>query len=150
MGLAHVITLDRTGTPDACMVAASAFALEKALASFAERFQRCQEFQSAIEPELKNLGYYVVAEDTCRSPNTTFVYKKHAITDLLKLNDNNIYCGLGSACGSHATGVSKSLKNFVYPLEYRGSSPHDFIRFSQWGEYGKMEAKSVIDTLRKT
>jgi len=140
---------DRTGTPDACMVAASAFALEKALASFKERFQRCQEFQSTIEPELKNLGYYVVAEDTCRSPNTTFVHKKDAITNLLKLNNNNIYCGLGSACGSHATGVSKSLKNFVYPLEYRGFSPHDFMRISQWGEYGKKEAKKVIDVLRK-
>ena len=141
---------DRTGTPDACMVAASAFALEKALTSFKERFQRCQEFQSTIEPELKSLGYYVVAEDTCRSPNTTFIHKKGAINDLLKLNNSNIYCGLGSACGSHATGVSKSLKNFVYPLEYKTSSPHDFIRMSQWGEYGKKEAKKVIDVLRKT
>lgn len=139
---------DRTGTPDAAMVGASVFALESALRTLGERYQRSKEFQSYIEPELKNLGYFIIAQDTIRSPNTTFVYKKDAVNDLFKLNNKNIYCGLGSACGSHATGVSKSLKNFVYPQEYIRSSPHDFLRISQWGEYGKKEAKKVINILR--
>lgn len=141
---------DRTGTPDAVLVGASVFALESALGSLKERYQRSQEFQSYIEPELKNLGYHVLAENTTRSPNTTFVYKPNAVEDLFKLNNKNIYCGLGSACGSHATGVSKSLKNFTYPEEYVFSSPHDFLRISQWGDYGKKEAKKVIDVLRKS
>lgn len=136
---------DRTGTPDANMVATSAFALEFALKSLSERFQRSFEFQKHIESSIENDQFEIVEKSSIRSPNTTFVHKKNCINEILNLNSKNIYCGLGSACGSHATGISTSLQSFE---KYKKCSPHDFMRISQWGEYGIKEAKYFLEQLR--
>lgn len=133
--------MDRPGTMSVGEISATAVALEQALISIPERTARCLEFKKELEIGLQELGYTIVGGKE-RLPNTTFVHKKGAIEDLLKLEEAKIYVGLGSACGSMASGLSGSVR----ALGYTGTN-QDFLRFSNWS-YGATEAKQIINILK--
>jgi cysteine desulfurase len=131
---------DRTGTPDVAGVAASAFALEESLKTLNQRKTNAIDFRTIIESGLKERGWNIVGEDYFRSPFVSFVQKEaEGIYKLLALNHRNIFCGLGSACGSNAAGLSPTLIG----LGFKGH-PHDFMRISQSGQYNKKDAEFFL------
>jgi cysteine desulfurase len=137
--------MDRPGTPDVGAVLGTAIALENAIETLDERIQKSSEFQKYLEAELKSLNYTVIAENHKRTSMTSYVHNaSRAMNDLFKLNENNIYCGIGSACGSITSGLSQSISS----LGFKGM-PSDFIRISQFGNYGKAEASTIINILAK-
>lgn len=144
-GLGSRYFMDRPGTLDVGSIVGTACALELALETLEERIDKATKFQTYLEAELKSLGYTIVAENHKRSAMTTYAYSPtRAMNDLYKLNNNKIYCGIGSACGSIASGLSPSISS----LGYKGQ-PSDFIRISQFGYYGEAEAKYLINLLKK-
>lgn len=135
--------MDRTGTLDPISIAATAVALENALDTLEYRIENCRKFKEKLEKELELLGWHIVAKNSERSPNTTFLnFPEKALQTLVKLNENKIYIGVGSACGSSATGLSPSIK----ALGYSGN-PSDFIRISQWGEYDDKDAEYILNKI---
>lgn len=136
--------MDRTGTLDVGAIVATAEALEVALETLDERMDLSKKFQNYLEQELKSLRYEIVAENHKRSSMVTYAYNpSRAMNDLFKLNNKQIYCGIGSACGSITSGLSPS----VAALGYKGI-PSDFIRISQFGYYGEAEAKYLINIIK--
>lgn len=137
---------DRTGTPDVASIAATAFALEEAINTIEIRNKNSIEFKQELENGLLSRGWDIVCKNSNRIQSTTFAYLEGwALSKLISLSNNGIYCGLGSACGSHSSGLSHSLK----ALNYSGTSS-DFMRISQFGEYTSEDAKyflSILDTL---
>lgn len=138
--------MDRPGTPDVASIAATAVSLEEAVKTMQERHQRTIEFRNILEPELKNMGFSIIAENANRCPNTTFVHMPNGqgMLNMLKLGEHGIHVGLGSACGSAATGPSLLMSKLGHT-----DSSHSYMRISQFGEYGKKEAQLFLDTLRK-
>lgn len=137
--------LDRTGTPDVAGAVATSVALEDALETLDARRQKMTEFQTTLEGGLEEKGYKIIGKDAVRSPNTTFVnIPNKAMKALMDLGDKGIYAGLGSACGSIHTDKSPLLR----ALKLNGGI-HDYIRFSQWGNYAAAEAKDVLKILEK-
>jgi cysteine desulfurase len=138
--------LDRSGTPDAAGIVATAAALEDAVNTMEERTQNMVDFRDVIESGLLNLGFDIIGKDEERVPNTTFVKLGNGLgmKMLLQLGQNGIHVGLGSACGS----MYASSSPLMDKLGIDGS-PHDFMRISQFGEYGKKEANIFIDTFNK-
>ena len=137
--------LDRSGTPDVAGIVATSTALEETLFNMPENLAKCREFQSALEERLENMCLTILCKNSPRVPSTTFVhipgYGMHLLLDLSK---EGIIVGLGSACNSLNTGASLSIR----ALEgYKDSGPHDFIRISQKGQYGKKEALLVADKI---
>lgn len=144
-GLGSRYFMDRPGTLDVGSIVGTSYALELALETLEERIDKATKFQTYLEAELKSLGYTIVAENHKRSAMTTYAYSPtRAMNDLYKLNNNKIYCGIGSACGSITSGLSPSISS----LGYKGQ-PSDFIRISQFGYYGEAEAKYLINLLKK-
>ena len=70
---------------------------------------------------------------------------------MLELGDVAVYgchVGLGSACGSMYSGGSYTMNSIGRP-----SNGQEYIRISQWGNYGKEEANYVLTRIhnaRKT
>lgn len=136
---------DRSGTPDVAGAVATAVALEEALSTLDNRTMTMQAFQSTLENGLDKMGIEIIAKDAVRSPNTTFVHlPQKGIASLFKLGEQGIQVGLGSACGSMHAGNSPLMK----ALGRKGTS-HDFLRISQWGEYGEEDAKYLLTQLQK-
>jgi cysteine desulfurase len=137
--------MDRCGTPDVAAIVATAEALEDELMSMPERLDKMREFQSELEPGLEELGCEIIAKDANRVPNTTFLKlpKPMAMEVLLGLSQEGIYVGLGSACGSMHTDSP-----LMAALKRKGSLS-DFIRISQHGDYGRVEARLVIDKIKQ-
>ncbi len=134
---------DRTGTPDVAAVAATAEALKEALENLKERTEKSKIFQKTIEEGMIKRDWEIVSNKAQRSPNTTFGYlPSKAMIKLINLSNKGIYCGLGSACGSHSSGLSPSIRS----LGYEGVA-HDFMRISQAGFYGKEEAEYFLQKL---
>jgi len=137
--------LDRSGTPDAASVAATAVALEEAVRTLPERQANMKDFRDTLETGLKELGYNIVAEEANRALNTTFVHMPNGkgMMNMLLLGDKGIHVGLGSACGAAYTGASPLMETLGI-----GGGPHDYMRISTFGEYTSKEAKLFIDQLR--
>lgn len=136
---------DRPGTPDVAGVVATAVALEEAIKTLPERSQKMTEFKSILEPGLKNLGFEVLGETEERCPNTTFVHIPNKAASLvLSLSEKGIHVGLGSACGSMHAGPSP----LIVALNREGTA-HDYMRISQFGEYGSKEAQIFLETLEQ-
>lgn len=136
---------DRTGTPDVASIAATAEALKESIDNFKERDNNCKEFKEILELGLKERNWEIIGENAPRSNNTTFCrLPSQAVIKLMALSDKGIYCGLGSACGSHSSGLSPSLKS----LGFEGVA-HDFMRISQWGNYNGKDAKYFLEILDK-
>lgn len=137
--------LDCTGSPNVTGIKEMSLALKEATKSLDERTNNMITFTNIIEKEFENLGFEIIGKKTNRIPNTTFVnIPKRSLELLLKLEEFEIYCGLGSACGSLHSGPSKTIK----ALGKEGDI-YDYMRISQWGDYGANEAEYFVDCLKK-
>lgn len=138
--------LDRPGTPDVAGAVATAAALEDVSNTLEARTKNMIEFQMIVEEGLERLGFEVISKKAIRSPNTTFVsMPQKGLTTVLKIAEYGIHVGLGSACGSMHTGPSPLMKTLG-----RTGGVHDFIRISQFGEYGEEDAKIFLKALEKS
>jgi len=137
--------LDRPGTMDVASIVATAAALELAVNTLPERTQKMQEFKTILENGLEEMDFKIIAKDAARSPSTTFVRlgPEKGFTTMMALDEKGIYVSLGSACGAAHTGKSPLMAK----LGINGGA-HDFIRISQFGQYGENEAKLFINTLK--
>lgn len=138
--------MDRTGTPDTPSIAATASALAFAIETMPERTDNQKAFRDAIEAEFGALNINIIGKGANRCPNTTFINIPggYGIINMLALGDLGIHVGLGSACGSSYTGASPLMT--AMGIE---GGPHDFIRISQFGWYGKKEAEHFINMFKK-
>lgn len=131
---------DRPGTHDVIGLASSIVALENAIETMEDRTKRCLLFKNKIENYFKLKNIKVIGQDQNRLPGTTLIHiPNEGIYKLLKLQEKNIYVGLGSACGSHATALSTSIA----ALGFDGQ-PGDFLRISQFGQYTDYHADYFI------
>lgn len=138
--------LDRPGTPDVAAAAATAAALKDAIATLDERTARMIEFQSVLERGLENMEFEIVGKGAPRAPGTTFVkIPGKGLLSVMKLGEKfGIHVGLGSACGSMHTGESPLMEAIGC-----GGNVHDFMRISQFGEYGEKDAFHFLACLEK-
>lgn len=137
--------LDRTGTPDVLGILATAEALENALKTLSSRQEKMIEFHSVLEKGLEEREARIIAKNANRLKNTTFFYLENQAADkMLKMSEQGIHYGLGSACGSVYADISQSLK----ALGETGSFC-DYARVSSWGQYGKKEAERFLDIFDK-
>ncbi len=136
--------LDRAGTPDVASIVATTTALQNAIDTLKIRTNNMISFQSYLENQLKLRNIEVVCKNHIyRSPNTTFIYLQDRATQiLLELSKIGIHIGLGSACGSAASGPSPIIKALN-----RTGTTQDYLRISQFGDYGEEEAKYFISKL---
>lgn len=138
--------LDRAGTPDTCSIVACSAALKYAVNTLDERRVKCLAFRNYVENEMENLGFKIIAKDVERVPGTTFAAVpegKYSQVLMYELGQRGIYIGLGSACGSTYTGVSPLIR-----IISQNDTAQNYIRISQYGEYGLQEAKYFIDILK--
>ncbi|KKN18080.1 hypothetical protein LCGC14_0959390 [marine sediment metagenome] len=144
--------MDYPGTPNVGGVVSTAVALEEAIYTLQERTERMLEFRTILESGLKELDFEVIGEGERRVPNTTFVKvpcdKKAncGLALMMELGDFSVYgvhVGLGSACGSMYTGGSPLMEALGTP-----SDGQDYIRLSQWGDYGADEANYVLTRIQ--
>lgn len=138
--------LDRPGTPDVAGIVATAAALEESITTLPDRTNKMTEFQTVLENYLKHIGVEIIGVNAKRSPNTTFIHLPNGkgIQTCFKLGQHQIYVGLGSACGSVHAGPSHVIKALG-----KTAGAHDFLRISQYGEYGEKEANHLIKILEK-
>ena len=139
--------LDRPGTPDVPSIVATAAALKDALKQAPSRSKNMDEFRNHIEPELESLGFEIIGKNDLRTSSTTFARipdGKFSQILMSTLSYKGIYIGLGSACGSVHSGKSPLMK-----ILSRGGCSREFIRISQYGEYGKSDAKYFIQKLKE-
>lgn len=136
---------DRAGTPDVAGAVSAAAALSYALKTLPERTSNCIEFRNVLEPFLESIGIEIICKNSNRSPNTTFAHVPGRGAELItELGKQGIYIGLGSACGSVYAGPSQTVTSLC-----RDGNADDYIRISQFGEYGLDEAKCFIDIFEK-
>jgi len=146
--------MDCPGTPNVGGIVATAVALEDALKTLQERTEKMFEFRMTLEKGLKELGFEVIGEGERRVPNTTFVKvpchdpqkANCGLALMMELGDFSVYgvhVGLGSACGSMYTGGSPLMEALGRP-----SDGQDYIRISQWGDYGEEEANYVLTRIQ--
>ena len=136
---------DIPGTPNVCGIYASMIALEETVLTLPERTENMNNFQLTLESGAEQLGLEVIAKNSKRSPNTSYLggFKK-ALDNLLTLSDVGIHVGLGSACSSYATNVSPLLQ-----ILGKNYTMNEVMRISQWGNYGKNEAIHLLNEMEK-
>ena len=137
---------DRSGTPDGASIVSAAAALEHAIKSLSGRYSNMLEFRDVFELGLSDMGWKVIGNGGQRIPNTSFfrVPKGMARHLLAQLSSEGIYVGLGSACGSNHRGPSPLMGSLGY-----GGGANDYMRVSQFGEYGVREARVLLAKLRR-
>lgn len=137
---------DRPGTPDAGMIVATSVALEEALKTLPKRFDQALSFRAVLEGALAQMQIPVAGMMASRVPHTTFftVGKRMAPYVLRQMAAEQIYVGLGSACGSLVNATNPVMIAMGY-----GGKMEDYMRISQWGEYGEREARQVAEALWK-
>lgn len=137
---------DRPGTPDAGMIYATAVALEEASKTVRDRYERALMFRSILEKAVQEMGFEIIGESASRVPHVTFIQIGHRMAShvIHQLEAEGMYIGRGSACGS----ICSSSNPVMTALGYGGHS-EDYIRISQWGNYGPKEAKELIRCLQK-
>ena len=139
--------MDIPGSPNVCAIVASSVGLEVALRTLPERTEKMVSFRDCLEPGLKELGFEIIGEGAERCPNTTFAKVpgefNAGINLMLKLGQKKIHVGLGSACGSLHMGGSPLMEALGRP-----SDGQDYVRISQWGEYGKTDAEYLLNAIQ--
>jgi cysteine desulfurase len=137
---------DRPGTPDVGSAVATAAALKHALITRAQRYQNMIIFRQKLEPIIEDLGLEIIGKNAIRVPNTTFVHvgRRRGPIVMQQLEAEGMHVGLGSACGSLNTGPPPLMT----ALGHSGGA-HDYIRISQWGDYGSKEADLVGWALKR-
>lgn len=137
--------MDIPGTPNVSAIHATGVALEGAIQTLGKRQAAMVAFQNCLEPGLEELGFEIIAKNSRRSPNVSFVKTpKNAIQIMMELGKAGIHCGLGSACGSLYTEGTPLLKALG-----RKDDGRNYLRLSQWGKYGEKEAKHVLDVMAR-
>lgn len=138
--------LDRPGTPDVASIVSTAAALEDVTKSLSRRYENMIKFRDVLEKGLEDLGWEIIGKDTKRNPSTTFakVPKSLSFQIMNSLANEGVHIGLGSACGSANTGPSP----LMMALGLNGTS-RDYVRISQFGEYGVEEARYVLSKVKK-
>lgn len=137
--------MDRVGTADIAGVVATATALENSIETLPTRTKNMVAFRDVLETKLESLGFEIIGKKENRSPNTTFIKcpkPGQGIDLLFKLGEKGIHCALGSACGSMFSNGSPLMARLGRP-----SDGQDFMRISQWGEYGAEDAEYVLKNL---
>jgi cysteine desulfurase len=137
---------DRTGTPDVGMIVATSVALEEAINTLQFRYQNALRFRSIIESAAKSIGINIIGDGSNRIPHATFlnIGKRMGPHIMAQLEEEGIFVGLGSACGSLHSNTSPIMSALGY-----GGSSQDNIRISQWGYYGEKEAQVVARAIIK-
>lgn len=137
---------DRVGTPDVGMVIAASVALEEALATLPKRYEQAVRFRSIIEDVITEMGLEIIGRNATRIPHTTFfnVGEGMAPYTMTQMESENLYVGLGAACGA----IVNAVNPVMTAMGYAGRAA-DYIRISQWGDYGTAEAYKVSKALRK-
>ena len=138
--------LDRTGTPDMLLIAATSVALEEAIRTIPIRYENMINFRNILEAGLKDLSWGIIGEKGNRVPNTTYgkVANNLGTTLMVQLGGEGIHIGLGSACG----GISNGPTPLMAAMGQGGGS-QNYVRISQFGEYGADEARFVLDKIRR-
>jgi cysteine desulfurase len=137
---------DRSGTPDTGLILASAVALEEAIKTIPSRYEKAIRFSSVLDNGVEEFGLKVIAKNYNKIPHTSFIKigKKAGPYIMSQLESDGIFIGLGSACGALHTASSPIMSALG-----EGGLAHDYIRISQWGNYGEEEAKYVVNALKK-
>jgi cysteine desulfurase len=145
-GAGNMYGHDSPGTPDTGAIIATGIALEEAIKTLPRRYENALRFRSVLENGLKECGLKIIAENSNRIPHTTFAYignKKGAFL-MDHLEASGIYIGLGSACNS----LTKKASEVMMALG-EGGHVNDYIRISQWGNYSDVEARQVVEAIKK-
>jgi cysteine desulfurase len=126
------------------MILSTAVALEESIKTLPERYERALLFRSVLEDILTQKGIEILGVDATRIPHTTFanIGNRMASYIMTQLESEGIYVGLGSACGA----LHSKSNPIATALGYSGTS-EDFMRISQWGDYGEREAKQVAQSI---
>lgn len=137
---------DRSGTPDTSMIYATAVALEDSISTLKTRYEKALIFRSILENCIQEIGVEVVSYNATRIPHVSLlnIGSRMASHVVHQLESEGIYIGRGSACGS----ISTSSNPIITALGYGGHA-EDYIRISQWGDYGALEAKELVRCLLK-
>ena len=137
---------DRPGTPDVASIVATAIALEEAIKTLSKRYQSALNFRDVLEEALTKKGVEIVGLGSSRIPHTTFIRVKDKMASyiLSQLDAEDIHIGLGSACGSMT-----SNSNPIITALGLGGGQDDYVRISQWGDYGEKEARILLKILLK-
>jgi len=137
---------DRPGTPDVGTVIAASVALEEAIRTIPTRFENALRFRDILESSLKDHKIEIIGDQASRIPHTSFINVRNKMGPYImsQLEGDGIYVGLGSACGSLFSNA-----NPIVSALGRGGHAHDYLRISQWGNYGESEAKFVAKSLAK-
>lgn len=137
---------DRAGTPDVGMIVSSAIALEEAIKTMSIRYENAIKFRNVLESGLKDFGFDIIGEAINRVPYTSFINIGNKLGPYVMstLESEGIFIGLGSACGSFNIASSPVMSALGH-----GGMAHDYIRISQWGNYGENEAFKVLNSLKK-
>lgn len=145
-GLGSRYHRDRPGTPDVGMVVAASVALEQAIQTLPMRYERALTFRSVVEDALSTMKIEILGANASRVPHTTFmqVGGKMGPYIITQMESENIYIGSGSACGSFYMNSNPTATALGY-----GGKAQDYMRISQWGDYGEREARKVAETLFK-
>ena len=135
-------TMDRAGTPDTAGIVATAAALEWAIETMPARTAKMIEFRDILESGLEEMGFEIIGKGVSRTPGVTFVRvgPGKGIEYMLALGGEGISVGLGSACGCGTNSLMTRIG--------KSSNQHDYMRISQFGEYGKEEAEEFLTTLK--
>jgi cysteine sulfinate desulfinase/cysteine desulfurase-like protein len=135
-------------------------ALEEAIKTLQEGTEKMIEFRMTLEGGLEELGFEIIGKGERRVPNTTFIKvpcggelssgrgqrANCGLALMMELGDFSVYgvhTGLGSACGSMHTGGSPLMEALGQP-----SDGQDYMRISQWGNYGIEEANYVLTRIQ--
>jgi cysteine desulfurase len=139
---------DRPGTPDTGSIVATAAALEEAMRTLPERYERMVRFRDVLEREIESLGLKIIGKSAARIPSTTSVHIGERMGPYLmsQLETEGIFIGLGTACA--ALGSVMGPNPLMTRLGYGGHA-HDFIRISHFGDYAEKEAHIVAKALKK-
>jgi cysteine desulfurase len=109
----------RAGTENVAAIRAFQMASEFQLAQLEPKKKRLLSFRNQIESELENLGCIVIAKDSPRACNTSFILLPIEEIDffLLGMEESRIIISTGSSCKSRAREASASLLAMGYTKE---------------------------------
>lgn len=106
----------RGGTENVFSILSLPSALQFALTQLEEKNVRLSSFQKKLEHELEDLGCEIIAKNSPRLPNTSFIKLPVSNLDflLLGLEEKGIILSTGSSCKSRAREASPSLLRMGY------------------------------------
>ena len=137
--------IDRPGTPDVGLAVAGAVALEDALKTLSVRYQKALEFKKVLESNLPS-HITIMGKNGTRIPHVSYLCIGDRMGSFVvnQLSNEGIYVGLGAACGSLTSKSSPLMR----AIGHSGRSDA-YIRISNWGYYGGVEAQRVVKVLKK-